>query len=269
MKKIENIEELKSIQLNILLKVHRFCVDNNIKYSLADGTLLGAVRHKGYIPWDDDIDICMERKDYHRFLCQFPSIYQNEISVISMERDARWAYPFAKAYDVRTIMKESTSNNKPEIGISIDVFPLDEVPDDNSVWSKYNKMRRTLIMFFRIKSLCWRNGRSTYKNFFMLVMKIILFFFSYRWLSVTISNYGKKNNDKGYSRLFECCLGMILKKPFPKSAFEETIEMSFEGYLVKVMKGYHECLENSYGAYMQLPPEEKRVSHHIFEAYWK
>lgn len=268
MKQIDSVDELKSIQLNILLKVHQFCVENNIKYSLADGTLLGAVRHKGYIPWDDDIDICMCRDDYKRFIKEFPDVYQDEVSVVSMERDAQWAYPFAKAYDVRTVLKEETTNNRPEIGVNIDVFPLDDVPSGND-FVKYNMRRKKMFLFFRTKALKWRKGRGLKKNLSMFLIKLLLCPFTFRRLSGIMNRYGQKYNEKGCSWLFECCLGMINKGPFPKHAFNDTIDMSFEGHLLKVMKGYHDCLTSSYGNYMQMPPEEKRVTHHAFKAHWR
>ena len=268
MKQIDSVDELKSIQLNILLKVHQFCVENNIKYSLADGTLLGAVRHKGYIPWDDDIDICMERKDYHRFINEFPDVFKNEIAVVSMERDTQWAFPFAKAYDVRTVLKEKATNNKPQIGVNIDIFPLDDVPNGDA-FEDYNKRRKKMFLFFRTKALKWREGRSLKNNLSMIAVKVLLSPFSHRKLSEFMDTYAQKNNGKSYSLLYECCLGMILKGPFPKEVFKETIDMPFEGHLLKVMSGYHVCLTCSYGNYMQLPPIEKRTSHHAFKAYWK
>lgn len=263
-----NIEELKQIQLQILLAIHDFCEENNIKYSLADGTLLGAIRHQGFIPWDDDIDICMPREEYRRFLKEFPLVYNNNISVISMDRDRQWARPWAKAYDTRTLIQENTGNNKPAIGIGIDVFPLDEVPNGDS-WIKYDKLRRRIFFFFRTKALKWRKGRSLYKNMYMVAAKIILKPFSYRFLSEVMDKYAQKHNGKGHDYLFECCSGMILNRPFPKAAFDTVTVKKFEGHAVNVMTGYHVCLQNSYGDYMQLPPIEKRVTHHDFVAYWK
>lgn len=268
MREIKDVEEIKDIQLDVLLKIHEFCVNNDIKYSLADGSLIGAVRHGGFIPWDDDIDICMMRDDYNNFIQLFPFMYKEYVSVISMERDLQWAYPFAKAYDVRTIKREPITNNRPEIGIGIDIFPLDEVPDDEE-WLRYNKTRKRLFLLFRTKALKISKDRTLFKNIIVLIAKILLSPFSHRRLSIIMDQYSKKNNGKGYNKLFECCLGMILKKPFPKSAFDNVIDITFENHRLKVMGGYDQCLRNYYGDYMQLPPIEKRVTHHSFEAFWK
>ena len=96
-------EELKNLQLDILLSVHDFCMKNGIEYSLAAGTLIGAIRHKGYIPWDDDIDISMPRPDYDKFICTFNQP-NNYYQVIAMSNDREYGFPFAKVHDTRTFV---------------------------------------------------------------------------------------------------------------------------------------------------------------------
>lgn len=119
MKEID-VDELKHIQLDMLKDVHAFCVNNNIKYSLAYGTLLGAVRHRGYIPWDDDIDIMMLREDYNRFVHS----YDNDIYRIEdLSTDPDYELPYAKVEDVRTVMKEFV-NGSSSSGVYIDIFLL-------------------------------------------------------------------------------------------------------------------------------------------------
>ena len=106
MKKEINVEELKQIQLNILKFVDKFCKENNLKYYLAYGTLLGAVRHKGYIPWDDDIDIIMFREDYEKFVTTFKDV---NYKVFATEVNSKYPYPFAKVGDTRTYFEEEIS----------------------------------------------------------------------------------------------------------------------------------------------------------------
>jgi len=135
MKSIE-LNEQKQILVDILQNVHDFCKKNQINYSLAGGSLIGAIRHKGFIPWDDDIDILLHRDEYERFLQMYvdPSgIYQ----LHSMKNDPQYCYPFAKVEDTRTIINENVSG--PKMGISIDVFPVDDLFDDRDKCLSYIK----------------------------------------------------------------------------------------------------------------------------------
>ena len=121
MKIISTVEELRSIQLEILLSLHEFCTQNNINYSLAAGSLIGAVRHKGFIPWDDDIDVYLLREDYKKLEQLFPLVYQNKYSLVTINRDSQWTRSYGKLYDNRTVEEEDVTN-KYTIGIGIDVF---------------------------------------------------------------------------------------------------------------------------------------------------
>lgn len=267
MKQIISIDEIKRIQLDVLLAVDRFCEEHNIKYSLADGSLIGAIRHQGFIPWDDDIDICLLREDYNRFIRLFPEVYRDDISLISLERNTLWGRPYAKAYHNKTVEFEFSKNNCPKIGLGIDVFPLDEVPDDRKKWILYNHNRKFLIYLSQIKSLRWNPKRSFLKNLFVLLTQFFLIPFSFRKLAELSNKYSQVYNGRGYSHLYENCLGMIIRHPFPKESFRETIDVYFEGNKLKAMKGYDDCLTCFYGDYMKLPPEEQRVSHHKFQVW--
>ena len=135
-----NIEELKLIQLDILQAIHDFCEENHIKYSLACGSMLGAVRHKGYIPWDDDIDVYLMRDDYEKLISSFPKVYKNVYELASLERDSKYARAYARAYNNKTIQYNGT-REKEVRGIGIDVYGSDFVPDDETAWLKDNRRR--------------------------------------------------------------------------------------------------------------------------------
>ena len=246
---ISSVEEFKQIQIDILLAIDKFCNEHNIKYSLACGTLLGAIRHKGFIPWDDDIDIYLLREDYNKLITAFPAILDGKYSLNSLERNPLWNRPYAKAFDTRTIEIEAVKNNVPNMGIGIDVFPIDDVPDDEAEWRQYDKRRRFLQNCYTLKTLAWRKERSLSKNLFAVCAGVLLSPWSFRKLAEIIDRYCQKHNGKGY--------------------MEQVVDIPFEQYTFKAMTGYDDYLTSTYGDYMQLPPKEKQVSHHVFEAYWK
>ena len=269
MKPISTVEEFKQIQIDILLTVDKFCNEHNIKYSLACGTLLGAIRHKGFIPWDDDIDIYLLREDYNKLITAFPSLLGGKYSLNSLERNPLWNRPYAKAFDTRTIEVEAVKSNIPNMGVGIDVFPIDEVPDNETEWKHYEKRRLFLLNCYTLKTLTWRKGRSLAKNIFALCSSVLLFPWSFRKLAEIIDIYCQIHNNKGYHHLAENCLGWPGQHSFKKQDMEQVVDIPFEQYTFKAMTGYDDYLTSTYGDYMQLPPKEKQVSHHVFEAYWK
>lgn len=269
MKPISTVEEFKQIQIDILLAVDKFCNEHNIKYSLACGTLLGAIRHKGFIPWDDDIDIYLLREDYNKLVTAFPSLLDGKYALNSLERNPLWNRPYAKAFDTRTIEVEAVKSNIPNMGVGIDVFPIDDVPDDEAEWEKFDKRRRFLQNCYTLKTLAWRKERSLSKNLFASCASLLLSPWSFRKLAEIIDRYCQKHNGKGYNSIFECCLGRICRHSFKKQDMEQVVDIPFEQYTFKAMTGYDDYLTSTYGDYMQLPPKEKQVSHHVFEAYWK
>lgn len=267
--KVIELEELKSIQLDIIGALHEFCINNNIKYSLACGSLLGAIRHNGYIPWDDDIDVYMEREEYKKFINYFPTNYKKKYVFACLETNNQWHIPYGKLYDNRTIMIENAKDWLP-IGVNIDIFPVDAVPDKEGMWNNYNKVRIFLRDIIRFKESKPHKRNSFFKNIAIILARMIMHFISRRFHAKIISWYSQLfNTKKTANRLFENVQGIFQKKPFDKKDFEETILHKFEDRELLIMKGYDHYLKCGFGNYMQLPPIEKRVSHHNFQAYWK
>ena len=268
MRKIE-LEELKSIQLDIVEAFHNFCAENNIKYSLACGSLLGAIRHDGYIPWDDDIDVYLERDDYNKLLNLFPEVYKDTYKLIHLKNSNSWNMPYAKLYDKRTLMLEDVECWIP-IGVNIDVFPLDKVPQDETEWNKFNKKRIFLRDIIRYKATRPRKRNSFLKNIGAFFTMIAFFFITRHFHAKVVNWYAQRYNKKeNATRLFECIQGIFQKKPFDRNNFSKSVLHKFEDRELCVMEGYDDCLTCGFGNYMSLPPIEKRVSHHSFKAYWK
>lgn len=265
MKEID-VDELKHIQLDMLKDVHAFCVNNNIKYSLAYGTLLGAVRHRGYIPWDDDIDIMMLREDYNRFVHS----YGNDIYRIEdLSTDPDYELPYAKVEDVRTVMKEFV-NGSSSSGVYIDIFPIDKIPDNLVCRRIFYWIKNILNVLFNIKTVKVTRRRSLMKNFVLLTGQSVLFFVSKRKIASLMSKIAKR-----YCCVRTLYVGIVapadsrIGEAIPSSFFEDYFEIPFERLNVMSIRKYDKYLTATYGDYMQFPPVEERVSHHVYKAYWK
>lgn len=262
-----SLEELKILQMDILSAIHKFCEENGIRYSMACGTLLGAARHKGYIPWDDDIDIYLPRDDYNRLIKSFPNGYEGKYKLECLERDSKWDRPYAKAVDSRTTFLESGTTIS--LGVNIDIFPIDDVPDSENEWISYNKKRKLLQDIFALRFVQLSSKRSFGKNCVIVLNRVLTCFLSKRNIAKIIDNYSKRHNGKGYSKCFENIQGIFQKNPFPKKLFESLVELPFEDRKYKGFSDFDSYLKAGFGDWRKLPPEEKRITHHAFKAYWK
>lgn len=269
MREITSTSELREIQLNILQQIHDFCVSHNINYSLGFGTLIGAIRHKGYIPWDDDIDLAVMREDYDRLMSSFPSVFNN-ISIISLERDSRWNRAYAKAYDTRTIEIENCHGNIEGVGIGIDIFPMDNVPEDDKKWTKFRDRCIFLQNVQSLKTLKVNKERRFYKNFIVFTSHILLCFIPIKTLAKMSDKLIQSYKSEETQYVFNSSLILSKnRKRIPKSDFDNYVNVEFEYLLFKAMVGFDDFLKRTYGDYMKLPPLEEQVSHHSFRVYWK
>ncbi len=265
------IEDIKSVSLEVLRQIHEICESEKIKYSLAYGTLLGASRHKGFIPWDDDIDIAMLRNDYDRFI-SYCSSHEVPFSLKTVDSDKKYHYLFAKACNNNTVVEEIYSNrDKCELGIYVDIFPIDYIGDTEEV-SKKNldstSFLRNLLVAYNWKSYFKSNTGKWYVEPVRLA-----FFFISRGINIhKIENkiqqyYLKINGTKYVANSVDNTYGK--KEIMPAEYFEEYELIQFENYEFYSIKKRDEYLKRIYGDYMKLPPVEKRVTHHTFLAKWK
>ena len=271
MKKLTTTE-VKEIELKMLNSFHQFCEENNLTYYLAYGTLLGAVRHKGFIPWDDDIDIYMIRKDYEYVINNFNKKIKDEtIGVISIKQNDKFYVPFAKIINNKTFVSEKVTEKCP-IGVWIDIFPLDNMS------SKYKKALLLIkkVRFFKILNLIkvyTFKGRA--KNFYEFLekticklVKKIIFFIKNKDIITKIDKLSQKYNNEENSKYIGYVAEFIGNNIMQKEWFKERVLLDFEGYKFWCPKEYDKVLKFCFGDYMKLPPENKRV-HHSVEAYWK
>lgn len=261
-------EELKATQLEILKHVDKFCKEHNIKYSIYAGTLIGTVRHHGFIPWDDDIDIMMLRDQYTKFLSEYSKSVQDRYKLYAFELDKNWTHAFAKVDDQKTVLIHNVSSQF-LTGVTIDIFPVDKIPSNEKARKKiyfrhdlYRKLRAAKVI--RLDK-----HRNLLKNLMILVNKILLFPITIKmlvgWITSKASLY--ENNCCEYCG--NVVWGYGQKEMHPISDFDDYVNMVFEGYDVPVLKGYHNYLTATFGDYMMLPPKELQIRHHDFKAYWK
>lgn len=267
-KKELELEEIKEIELSILKHIKNVCEENNIRYYLSNGTLLGAIRHKGFIPWDDDIDIFMPRTDYMKLMEILENGFQYKCLSIYNKND--YYYPFAKVVDTSTILIEKNHEKKISgLGVYVDVFPIDGIPkSDIKVKFHFRRMLiyRT-ILYLSLFSTCPPSS-----NKWKFILKYIVWSFSrlFNWRNIikTIDKHAMRY-DFDNSEKVACIVGSYGKNEIvEKAIFDKGIQVEFEGESFTAPVGYDDYLTNLYGDYMQLPPIEKRVSHHNFVAYY-
>ena len=259
--RIIDADELKAIQLDLLRKTAEFCEKNSIRYFLCGGTLLGAIRHKGYIPWDDDIDISMPRPDYDKFINTFNKP-NNYYQVIAMSNDRRYGFPFAKVHDTRTFVDE-LQYAKDHFGVYIDIFPIDGVGEDEQVF----RILRLRKLLHTKKANYFQ--RTLLKKVINSCGKIILLPFSTHYILKMMDKEARKYPFGSTSRA-----GIIInpygtREIVDLTVFDNPIPMRFEDREYMVPAAYDKWLRSIYGDYMQLPPEDKRHSPHVSIAYWK
>lgn len=260
-------EEMKKIELNILIYFTEVCEENNLRYYLGGGTLLGAVRHKGFIPWDDDIDVMMPRPDFQKLLSL--SINNENYNIIK-PGTAGYYYNFAKLVDTRTILEEKGIKLIDGLGVYIDIFPLDGMPETPDARKKRFKELNSIRK--RINNTCLLKPKF-HRNPFAYLNACRIYNSN---KNIDLSSLQKKYLDSALKNSFDDSEFVFAaggaygaRDIFPGKWFEKEIELQFENLSVKAFNGYDFYLTQLYGDYMTLPPEDKRVTPHHSIVYFK
>ena len=261
-----SLQEIKEIELDLLKMFHAFCNKNDIRYYFSHGTLLGAIRYKGFIPWDDDIDLLIPREDYNRMLSLFKD--SERYKLFAFEKDSDYLYPFAKICDMTTRKEEPGYNNGVELGIDIDLFPLDTW--DNDLEKAKQEVKRINKNMFRLglAKLKKPDSVNPVKRFIKgIVMSLCKMRGSKYYLQEIIKECDKpEQRGSSYMGCKAWCVygerGII-----PAEVFAEIIDIEFEGEMFPAPKGYDTYLTCLYGDYLPEPPKEKQKTHHVFKAY--
>lgn len=255
--------ETQLAELNILDYFDQICRKNGLRYSLAGGTLLGAIRHKGFIPWDDDIDVCMPRSDYERFVRLFR---EDSRYLLSCDRGRGIEYPFVKMMDRRISVKQDKIKEAPYC--CIDVFPIDGFPAEDqeaSALIKKAKFYRSVCAYAMLNDYKVYEGKRS--PFVFYIGRLFSCLYTRRRALYNLLKLAQKYSFDS-SEFVGCVVWGLygIGERMLKSEFEKFVDVEFEGHTFKAMSCWDSYLTGIYGDYMQLPPEEKRITHG-FKAY--
>ena len=259
-----NEEEIKEIELGVMDYIHNLCEKENINYSLAYGTLLGAVRHKGYIPWDDDVDISLKRDEYDKLYQAVLRDNDPIYKVASWENDSRYPYPFYRVYDARTVYENNYIENDIDLGICVDVFPFDYYADVNKEMVKLDTYRRLSVY-----TLYGIHSKSAGLKNIVRYLLVLVFRLT------RVKTWNKKMNLLSMQAKDSDSIDYLMENKrtstkFDKTLLDKVIDGPFEDRTYKIPEASHQILSAIYGDdFMEIPPVEKRVKHDDFIAYIK
>lgn len=261
-----NDKEIKKRVFETLQHVKYVCEENHIPYSLCFGTLLGAKRHGGFIPWDDDVDVCVLRSDYERLLSLLKDQH-GRFKLMSMATNRDYYYNFAKMVDTETTVVEHGYKPIQGYGVYVDIFPLDYAPSDEKRFRRLVSQINRISAMKTLSIMASAEFVAGKKKIAYYVLSPFAKLIGYRHWRNTCEKKMRSQNKGEYV----CCL---TEKPkyrelMKASDMQNLTTITFEGEEFACFSNNEEYLKNRYGDYMKLPPVEQRVSHHDFEAFLK
>ena len=262
MKEVSTCEEIQERCLVSLLYFDKVCRENGLRYSLAFGTLIGAIRHHGFIPWDDDIDVLMPRPDFDKLTEVLKAQPSDDFGFMDYyDLENFFVTRILKIYNKKTYLKEYSEKYNLDYGAYIDVFPVDGIAEDLVKAKKDQKMYRLMyrLIWLYVSSKHRKKGiRKSFKNLFRPIAK-----WAQGKIEELIDAYSYEESK------YVMILGVknITKRRILKNSFDNLLDVDFEGHSVKVFSDYDDILRRQFGDYMEMPPEDQRVSHHKLEVY--
>ena len=260
----ETLRRAQFVFLEIAKEIKRVCDENGIRYFLDSGTLLGAVRHKGFIPWDDDFDIGMMREEYDRFCQIAPLKLDSKYYLQTWENDANYAIPFAKVRKKNTIYLENKASATLQNGFYVDVFPYDNAPDSpgekKQLMKKLANIERIILMKCHYQP--WNEGMTfnVKKRLGYIPYQLMGYAFTKKKLIdkyMGLVKSVKSNGDEVYLQ-YGGTKGFYQKKCF----FGDGVNMPFEDTVFRCPDDSDGYLKMQYGDYMKLPPVNQRENRH-------
>lgn len=253
------VSEIKDYELGILLEFSKFCKKNQLTYYLAGGTLLGAIRHKGFIPWDDDIDVCMPRVDYIRFLQLFPreGRYRAKSNILNnMDR------PFGKVVDTYTTVHGFFTKSNSFDHLWIDVFPVDGLPEDIDKVKKIYKQCSFYRRILRLSDCKLGEGKTSFKKYSKYILKPLACLYGKKRCIEHIEKIAQQNPYDSCNYVGIVTNGLYgVGERMKKDEFETAVTVQFENQMFPTFSCWDSYLKGIYGKYMEIPPDCSKKKH--------
>ena len=270
-----SLSEVQKVLYDILVDIHEFCTENDIKYSLAGGTLLGAIRHDGFIPWDDDIDIQLSRPEYDKFIRSYKSKkgYQLFSRETSSENNVEIAFSRVCEMDLTFVNVGTNPWQSTPTGLWVDVVPIDGAPsDEQKARSKIMKMYVLWKLSFLVRArqdVDFSMVESNKKKFHYLIKRLLSNLLPKDYTQKYIEycqeySFAESDYIANYSTMQN-----KYREWQPKESMKNYVLHRFEDGEFYIMEGYETSLRSLYGEYMKFPPKEKQVAHVDNLYYWK
>ena len=271
MRREVDLAEYKQIVNGVLSYMDTLCRKEAITYYLAYGTLLGAVRHKGFIPWDDDVDVIMDRNNFIRFIEAMRRENHPYYKLMWLSEQKDYDLPLPKVVDARTKLKQAGRKSNLTIGAWVDILIIDDVPNDPV---KQEKAMRAFDRYEQIwawsqyRSLSLKNATSI-RSFVKYAIYRLLSLRGSRYWAEKLYRLSDRYNGKNYDYFSSLLFSGGKRKAYRKEWLGNGFEVEFEGKLYIAPENWDAYLKNAYGDYMILPPKEKQISNHKYSVYYK
>jgi len=254
-------DEIRKLLLDIMERFHNYCEANNLSYCLYGGTLLGAIRHKGFIPWDDDIDLIMPRPDYNRLKKYLAENPIEGLKIVDYETDKDYYLPFMKLVNTNTELTVTGTKDQ-KLGVFIDIFPMDGFTENSFV--QRISMFKARVNFYLL--YLWLDDKkkptTVRQHVNEKILKPIVKRMNGKKFSKRIDKLTKRYNYDDGETIAMLTHTLLARRIYKKSDFFPVKKAEFEGLSLNIPKEWHKCLTNAYGDYMVLPPVEERVEKH-------
>ncbi len=261
------LSQIQQVENQILKHFKEFCSQHHIPFFLSNGTLLGAVKYKGFIPWDDDIDVFVPREDYERLLRLYKD--SEPYRLFSIERNPSFKYPFAKLCHMGTRKIEENIDNGVDLGLDIDIFPLDIwAPKPEDATKQVQKVLKAirLLTFVKCKKAISQNKMKRLVKNVVLCASRWQYRRQIRKIQAVATQYRKLSSPVAMGCISWCIYGE--KEIIPAELFSQSVPVEFQGEAYPAPVGYDLYLRSLYGDYTQDPPKDKQVTHHRYAAYF-